>query len=76
MYSEIRKLHLIEEVLKVNNEQTLTALEAVLKVEVKPKNDSLSKLKALSGVWSNEEAQEIEKIIIENCEQVNYDDWK
>lgn len=31
MYAEIRKLHLIEEVLKVDDEQTLSALEAALK---------------------------------------------
>ena len=31
MYQETRKIHLIEEVLKVSNEKTLTELETVFK---------------------------------------------
>lgn len=71
MYAEIRKLHLIEEVLKISNEQTLSALEAVLQEKSSPEKNSINAITALSGIWSEEEAQEIENIIVENCEQIN-----
>lgn len=76
MFSEVRKLHLIEEVLKIDNEHTLSALEAVLKKSSPQENNSKSPFSRLSGTWSNDEAQEIEKAIAENCEQTNLNDWK
>ncbi|MEX8549405.1 MAG: hypothetical protein V5804_17525 [Mucilaginibacter sp.] len=76
MYAEIRKLHLIEEVLKIDNEYTLSALENILKKTSALENDFQSPFAALSGIWSTEEAQEIETAIVENCEQINQDDWK
>jgi hypothetical protein len=76
MVSEVRKLHLIEEVLKIDNEHTLSALEAVLAKSFLPQKKLENPFKALSGIWSKEEAEEIEKAITENCEQMNPDDWK
>jgi len=75
MYLEVRKLHLIEEVLKINNEATLSALEALLKNAretgvVKPN------IKDFSGIWTKEEANEIEHIIDESCDTINSNDWK
>jgi hypothetical protein len=76
MFSEARKLHLIEEVLKINNERTLTALENFIKKS--PQNTDLTgtSFMKFAGIWSEEEAAEIERAIEEGCEQINPDDWK
>ena len=77
MYSGARKLHLIEEVLKISNESTLLAVEDLIK---KSKRNNPAKkgdvFAEFSGIWSNEEADEIERAIKEGCEQINPDDWK
>lgn len=76
MFTEARKLHLIEEVLKIGDEHTLSVLEAILKKTAIHEDSSENPFTALSGIWSEEEALEIETAISENCEQVNRDDWK
>lgn len=76
MFTEARKLHLIEEVLKIDNEYTLFALEAVLSKSNARQESLKSTSTAFSGIWSKEEADEIEKSIAENCRQINPDDWK
>lgn len=77
MYSEARKLHLIEEVLKISSESTLVALEDIVK---KSKQSSTTantnSFKEFAGIWSNEEATEIEKAIADSCEQIDPNDWK
>lgn len=78
MVTEARKLQLIEEVLKIKNEATLAALEDFMS---KAKgNELLSKKKIgfeeFSGVWTAEEATEIEGIIKESYETIHPDDWK
>ena len=76
MYSEAKKLHIIEEVLKIDNEAILMELEAVLNKT--HGSDIKLKMSAhdFSGIWSKEEAEEIERIIEESCETINPDDWK
>ncbi len=63
MSSEARKIHLIEEVLKIKNEAILIELEAVLEkaVKVEVKRPSA---RDFSGVWSKEDAALIEKVIL------------
>jgi hypothetical protein len=75
MNGEARKLHLIEALLRENNDAVLKEVEKAL---------SHSALKAvprksfseLTGSISKEEAEELEKIIEEGCDQINPDDWK
>lgn len=75
MNGEARKLHLIEEILKIENDAVLQEVESVI---------SRSKLQAVPGkgiedyvgIWTNEEAEEMKRIIEESCEQINPDDWK
>ena len=75
MNGEARKLHLIEALLKENNDAVLNEVEMAL---------SRSALKAvprkrfseLTSSISKEEAEQLEKIIEEGCEQINPDDWK
>ena len=75
MYQETKKMHLIEEVLKVNNEETLAELETVL---VKSKSEKKEKTSILDfvGVMSRKETTQMRKAIEETCETINADDWK
>jgi hypothetical protein len=77
MQIETRKLILIEKILKVKSEATLSALENLLKRSAKDTTaKSIPSLKEFSGIWSKDEAEEIERIIAESCETIHPDDWK
>ena len=75
MFTESRKIHLIEEVLKIDNDTTLEKLESVLRDAA-----HVTKKKASAhdfvGMWTKKDAALIEKAITEGCEQINPDDWK
>ena len=75
MFTESRRIHLIEEVLKEKNEQTLQELESVLS---KSKHSKEKKVSAhdFVGLWSRKDASLIEKAIKEGCEQIDTDGWK
>jgi hypothetical protein len=75
MFTETRKIHLIEEVLKVSDETTLHELENVLK---KSKSQRKKKESAYDfvGLWNKRDAEIIEKAIEDGGEQINADDWK
>jgi hypothetical protein len=72
MYSEARKMHLIEDLLKVKNEAVLIEIESVLKKAA----GNQQKSHDFVGLWSKEDAESIEKAIEEGCEQIHPDDWK
>ena len=57
MYTEARKIHLIEALLKVSNEATLIELETVLK-KAKPKKEKQEKTKRISIEQYNKEIEE------------------
>jgi len=76
MYSEARKLHLIEEVIKVKNEAVLIELETVLKKAAVAKDQPRLSAYDFVGLWSKEDAESIEKAIEDGCEQNHPDDWK
>lgn len=59
MYTEARKIHLIEALLKVSNEATLVELETVLK-KSKPKKEKQEKTKRISIEQYNKEIDEAE----------------
>jgi hypothetical protein len=63
MFTEARKIQLIEEVLKVSNEATLDELETVLKKSRKRKKEKHS-AREFSGVWSKKDAALIEKAFL------------
>lgn len=73
MHIETRKLHLIEEMLKVKSEATLSALENLLKSKNSKTVKKTSSLKDFSGIWSKDEAEKMEHIIAESCETVHPD---
>jgi len=76
MHIETCKLHLIEEILKVKSEATLSALEKLLKNTNNKTIKKTQSLKDFSGIWSKDEAEEMERIIAESCETIHPDDWK
>lgn len=76
MHIETRKLHLIEEMLKVKSEATLSALEKLLHKTNNKAVKEMPSLKDFSGIWSEDEANEMERIIAESCETIHPDDWK
>ena len=77
MYSEAKKLHIIEEILKIEDESVLIALEDFMDKSKKAEPAPLaSGFEAFVGIWSADEADEIQKIIADSCETINPDDWK
>ncbi len=75
MYTEARKIHLIEELLKVDNDATLTELETVIKKAKKGKNKKAS-IYDFVGVISTKNADKMRKAIEETSEIIHEDDWK
>ena len=76
MFTEARKIQLLEEVMKVSNEATLIELETVLNNSKKRKEKKIFSAHKFSGLWSKKDATLIEKAIKEGCEQIHEDDWK
>ena len=75
MYSESRKIQLIEDVLKVDNDSILSKLENVLK-NSRATKDKKKTIYDFVGIISNKEVQEIKKAIKETSETIHPDDWK
>lgn len=75
MFSESRRIHLIEEILRLKNEDTLTRVESIL-AESKEQRNAKRSAHDFVGIWTKEDALLIEKAIEEGCEQVNAHDWK
>ena len=75
MYGEAKKLHLIEEILKIENDEVLAEVEAVI---AKNQMHAVKRrsFRDFAGLMTDEEANELEKIIEEGCETINPDDWK
>ena len=75
MYAETRKIQLIEDVLKVDNDSILSKLENVLK-NARATKDKKKTIYDFVGIISNKEAQEIKKAIKEISETIHIYDWK
>lgn len=77
MYTEARKIHLIEGVLKVDSERVLMELENVLQRSKKAvTKDKKASIYDFVGILSKKEASQMRKAIDEACETINPDDWK
>jgi hypothetical protein len=75
MYSETRKINLIQQILKVKSSKVLTEMEAILnkyteKGKVKPS------IYDFVGFISGDEAAEMNRAIEETCEIIDENDWK
>ena len=75
MPGEAKKLHWIEEILKINNDALLIEMEAFLskKNSVEPEKKSL---RQFSGLWTQAEANEMMKTIKDSCENIDSNGWK
>ena len=76
MYSEARKMHLIEDLIKVRNEAILIEIESIVKKAAVNREANRPSAHDFVGLWSKEDAESIEKAIEEGCEQIHPDDWK
>jgi hypothetical protein len=76
MYTDSRKIQLIEEVLREENDSVLKAIEAILKKSKRPVQKKKGSAFDFVGLWSKKEGDLIEKIIDEDCELINPNDWK
>jgi hypothetical protein len=74
MYADSRKIHIIEAVLKVEDDQTLSQIERAIQ-QLKPGVKRTS-AHDFVGTLSKQDAALIEKAIEEDCEQIHPDDWK
>jgi hypothetical protein len=72
MLTDTRKIHIIEAVLKTDDEHILSEVEKI----VNGSSQSKVSEKDFFGIWSKEDADTMEKVIEEGCEQINPDDWK
>jgi hypothetical protein len=75
MYSEARKIHLIEEVLKVKNEAVLVEIETILNIH-NLKAGQKHSIYDFVGIISEDEATEMKQAIAETCENIDDNDWK
>ena len=75
MYGEAKKLHLIEEILKIEDDVLLDEVEKVI-TKNKLRAASGKSFKDFAGIWTAVEADEMKQIIEDSCEQINPDDWK
>lgn len=66
MYADARKIHLIEKVLAIKDERILTRLESIIVQSEKHIEDSLKTIENFSGIWDDDEAAEIEQILLNN----------
>ncbi len=75
MNGEAKKLYLIEEILKIEDDAVLSEVETVIaknKVQV----TSRRSFKDFAGLMKDEEVSQLEKTIEEGCETINSNDWK
>jgi len=76
MYSEARKLNLIEEILKVKSESVWIALENVLKKDEVNLDIEKPSIYDFVGILSEKDAKAMKKAIEEACETIDENDWK
>lgn len=78
MYIEAKKIHLIAELLKENDEATLHKVETVLKNSRRKPSGKQKKPSIYNflGILSKKDAAEIKKAIKETSETIHPDDWK
>ncbi len=74
MYTDSRKIHIIEAVLKVEDEQVLSKIENTI-LQAKANGRKVSAHDFVCTL-SKEDAALMEKAIEQDCELIHPDDWK
>jgi hypothetical protein len=75
MVLEAKKNLIIREILKIETEDALVAVEKLLFI-INNNNATKFNFSDFAGTLSNQEADELEHIIEQGCETINSDDWK
>jgi len=73
IHAESKKLHLIEFLIKEDDEAVLNKIETILTAA---KEKSISGFDSFSNNLSKEELDAFERNIDDGCEQINENDWK
>ncbi len=68
-------MNLVEAILKTEDEGKLSSIEKIL-YQDESASAAKKTFKDFAGIWTEEEADEIKKIIEEGCGQIDPDDWK
>jgi hypothetical protein len=76
MLAEGRKLHIIEAVLRTDNDATLSAIEAIVEKDSNKVEGVKTNFNDLLGVLTHDEAEAMKQVIEETYEKINPDDWK
>lgn len=76
MFTEARKLHLIENVIKLTSEDALVQIEGILSLSFSDTTKSRSSAHKFLGKISKKDISLMETAIQEGCEQVDIDGWK
>jgi hypothetical protein len=76
MFTESRKLHIIEAVLKTTNEAILGAIEKIVAQDNATGKRTKARFSDLLGVLTPEEAESMKRTIEDNFEKINPDNWK
>ena len=74
MYSDSRKINIIEAVLKEEDDAILNEVESVLAKSGSKNIPTNKSFMDFTKSFTTEEAEEFEKIIEEGCEKINEDD--
>ena len=75
MNIEARKIHIIEECLKIKSNSVLNKIEGLL-TKAKKKKGKHPSIYDFVGIWSKKESNQIKQTIQETSEQIDEDDWK
>ncbi len=76
MYSEAKKLHLIEGLLKAKGEAVWITLENVLKSSALKSDAKKPSIYDFVGILSEKETDDMKNAIAEACETIDENDWK
>lgn len=83
MFNDRRKIQLIEDLLKVDNDATLKQVETVIRKAVTKKkkvvkeiNPAKKSFHDLVGIMNKKDAEDMKRIIEQGCEQIDEDGWK
>jgi hypothetical protein len=73
MYSDGKKIHLLERIIQTQDDELLSSLEVVLGEYEKKKSQKSAFL--LQGLLTEEDVTELNSIIEKGCENIDADGW-
>lgn len=73
MYSDGKKIHLLEKLIHTQDDNLLSRVEEILNAEIK--STSRKSAFTLQGLLSIEDATELNSIIEKGCENIDANEW-